>query len=157
MKKEKLITITSGGPLPELNFITGPVLYPWYVDIETITRLVVNKRKVYEVNPENREERILLTIKNVKLQNFPVIQQTTINPGIASKPQTPINPGISTPKPQPTPVQPEQKPEVTTKPQTDVKPTITKPEPTPDKTEEPKAETPVEAKQTLKSDFDKKK
>lgn len=69
-ENKKLIVLMTGGPISELGFITGPVLHPWYVDIDTVIRLVSNNKRVYEVNPNNRDERVLLTLKNVRLNNF---------------------------------------------------------------------------------------
>ncbi len=79
-KNKKLITVLSGGPLPELHFITGPVFHPWYVDKTTVIQLVNNGRIVFEVNPQNRSERIKLTPKNMRLDNFGTDAETVAKP-----------------------------------------------------------------------------
>lgn len=70
-EKEKLIVVESYGSITELGGISGPILNPCRVPISTIVRMVNNHRKVYEVNPSNYSERIRLTLKNVKTDNFP--------------------------------------------------------------------------------------
>ena len=69
--KKKLITIATKGSLSELGGILGPVILPEYVEISKVTALVCNRKKVYEVNPNNHSEKILLTIQNVNRDNFP--------------------------------------------------------------------------------------
>ena len=69
-EEKRLIVIKTSGVLPELGFITGPVLMPWYVPVSKLVQLINNGRDVWEVNPENREERVKLTIKNVRISNF---------------------------------------------------------------------------------------
>lgn len=69
-KGKKLIVVMSGGPISELGHITGPILHPWYVETDTVLRMVSNNRRVFEVNPDKRDERVLLTLKNIRLNNF---------------------------------------------------------------------------------------
>lgn len=68
--ERRLIVVKSTGVLPELNFITGPILHPWYVDVPTIQQMVINGKDVYEVNPEDHSDRTKLTIKNMKTSNY---------------------------------------------------------------------------------------
>lgn len=71
-EKEKLIVVESYGSLSELGGISGPILNPCRVPISTIVRMINNHRKVFEVNPTKYSDRIRLTLKNVKTDNFPV-------------------------------------------------------------------------------------
>ena len=70
MADTKLVTIASVGSLPELGGISGPVINPCSLPIETIVKLLNGHKKVYEVNPAKKSERVLLTLKNVKSVNF---------------------------------------------------------------------------------------
>lgn len=67
---KKLVVLHDAGSIPELNYICGPILNPCKLPIETIQKLVINKRTVYECNPNNTNERIRLTTRNVKKNNF---------------------------------------------------------------------------------------
>ena len=70
-EKTKLVTIASKGSISELGGISGPVINPCRLSVETIIKLINGHKKVYEVNPANKSERLLLNLKNVKMQNFP--------------------------------------------------------------------------------------
>ena len=70
-EKTKLVTIASKGSISELGGISGPVINPCRLSVETIVKLINGHKKVYEVNPANKSERLLLNLKNVKMQNFP--------------------------------------------------------------------------------------
>lgn len=67
---KKLITVESVGTLSELGGISGPVINPFYIDMSTLNRLLSNRRKVYEVNPKNKNERVRLSLKNMRIKNF---------------------------------------------------------------------------------------
>lgn len=67
---KKLITIETAGPLSELGGISGPIINPCYVELTKIVRLVNGHKKVYEVNPNNHDDKILLTLRNVREENF---------------------------------------------------------------------------------------
>ena len=69
-EERRLVVVKTSGVLPELGFITGPVLMPWYVPMSKLVQLVNNGRDVWEVNPDNKAERVKLTIKNLKTSNF---------------------------------------------------------------------------------------
>lgn len=63
---KKLVVVLDAGALPELGYICGPILHPSKVRIDLIQKLVSNRRTVYECNPANPEERVKLTLRNVK-------------------------------------------------------------------------------------------
>lgn len=63
---KKLVVVLDAGALPELGYICGPILHPSKIRIDLIQKLVSNRRTVYECNPTNPEERVKLTLRNVK-------------------------------------------------------------------------------------------
>ena len=65
MADTKLVTIASAGSIPELGGISGPVINPCSLPIETIVKLLNGHKKVYEVNPAKKSERVLLTLQNI--------------------------------------------------------------------------------------------
>lgn len=67
---QKLIVVESAGPIGELGGISGPVLSPCYVPIEIINRMLNHHRRVYEVNPNNYKEKVPLSLRNLRKQNF---------------------------------------------------------------------------------------
>lgn len=70
MKEKKLVIVKDSGPIPELSFICGPVLNPTRIDIGVIAKMVGAGRTVYECNPFNTKDQVLLDITNVKSNNF---------------------------------------------------------------------------------------
>lgn len=73
MSERKLIVIKTGGLLPEMGNIFGPIHVPTRVPLNTIKQLVDNRRIVYECypnDPDNVEKRILLTPENALTRNF---------------------------------------------------------------------------------------
>lgn len=85
----KLVTVETYGTLTELGGISGPILNPCFMDIKTIMVLVTNRRKVFECNPANTDDRIKLTTKNVRTQNFPpvnVVVKPHLAPGDKKEP-----------------------------------------------------------------------
>ena len=66
----KKIVVMTMGIIPELGGISGPILTPQDFPIGIVQALVNSRRKVYECNPKNPSERILLTISNVNANNF---------------------------------------------------------------------------------------
>ena len=74
MKKQneqtKLVIIKYNGNIPELGGIAGPILNPTNIPINILVKLIMAKRSVYEVNPNNHKEMILLSTKNIRLDNF---------------------------------------------------------------------------------------
>lgn len=75
IEKTKRVVIDNKGTLNELGGISGPIIHPCSLPISQLKKLVSNRRKVYEVNPRNKTERVLLTITNVDKDNFPIVTQ----------------------------------------------------------------------------------
>ena len=67
---KKLVTISGTGAIPELGYITAPIINPTKIDVEILRKMVTRGAKVYEVNPKKPDEKILLTVKNVMTDNF---------------------------------------------------------------------------------------
>lgn len=68
---QKLIVVESTGLLPISNGnIVGPVMVPFEVSLTDAIKIVSMGHKVYEINPENSGERVLLTSENVRRDNF---------------------------------------------------------------------------------------
>lgn len=84
---KKLVVVLDGGTIPELNYICGPILNPCKLPIESIQKLVINKRTVFECNPNNPSERIQLTTRNVKKNNFKIDIINNIEPNNTLKPK----------------------------------------------------------------------
>ena len=74
MKKQneqtKLVIIKYNGNIPELGGIAGPILNPTNIPMSILIKLIMAKRNVYEVNPNNYNETVLLSAKNIRLDNF---------------------------------------------------------------------------------------
>ena len=68
----KRCIINTPGPIAELGFISGPITNPCKLEMDVLRRLVKNGREVYEVNPENPAQKVLLTIENYDADNFSV-------------------------------------------------------------------------------------
>ena len=88
-EKQKLVVIETNGTLPELGGISGPILNPCLLKESVLIRMVGNHRKVYEVNPKNSSDRIRLTLKNVRTENFKTTQTEV-------KPQAKVAPKVIT-------------------------------------------------------------
>ena len=71
MKEKKLVVVDTYGTLTELGGISGPIISPSYIDLQTLLTMINNHRKVYEVNPTNRADRVRLNITNLRTENFP--------------------------------------------------------------------------------------
>ncbi len=67
---QKLIIVESIGSIGELGGISGPILSPCYVPVDTINLLLNHQRKVFEVNPKNYNEKVRLSLKNLRKENF---------------------------------------------------------------------------------------
>ena len=65
----KLVTVPSTGSFIELGGIQGPILTIVVMDVNTIYKLLINGRIVYEHNPENRKQKKRLTLKNYRRKN----------------------------------------------------------------------------------------
>jgi ribosomal protein L12E/L44/L45/RPP1/RPP2 len=70
MEQQKLVTVESNGTIIELGGISGPIFSPTLIPISTIVRMINSHRKVMEVNPKNTDEKVRLTLKNVRSVNF---------------------------------------------------------------------------------------
>ena len=72
IKKEetKLIVVDGKGSIKELGGISAPIINPIRLEISKIAQMILAHRKVYEVNPENKNDRIKLTLQNVRRVNF---------------------------------------------------------------------------------------
>ena len=99
-KKTKFVTVETNGPISELGGIAGPILHPCMVDLDLVIQMVNARKKVYEVNPNNPDERVLLSLRNVRTENFPVFtaDKKTVTPAAsisssnnAKKTETPSN------------------------------------------------------------------
>lgn len=75
-EKTKLIIVESNGTIGELGGISGPILNPFEVPLSVIVRMINSHKHVYEVNPDNRNERVRLTLQNVRRDNF--VQATVV-------------------------------------------------------------------------------
>lgn len=69
-EKKKLVVILSNGPIALLGNITGPVLNPNWISMRVIVNLVQNGYLVDEINPDNYDDRVRLTVQNVEADNF---------------------------------------------------------------------------------------
>ena len=66
----KKVVVMTMGIIPELGGISGPILTPQDLPIGIVQSMVNGRRKVYECNPKDTNERILLTVSNVNADNF---------------------------------------------------------------------------------------
>lgn len=66
----KYVIISSSGPIKELGNLTGPIVTPVRLSQETILKIIKSGHKVYEVNPSNHREKILLTFMNATDKHF---------------------------------------------------------------------------------------
>ena len=67
---KKIINIKTNGVIPEMNYRTGPILVPCKVDVEKIRHMLLHGRTIVELNPNNYDEKIQLTLENVYNDNF---------------------------------------------------------------------------------------
>lgn len=82
---KKLVTVETVGPIDELGGISGPILNPCPIGISAIVRMITAHRKVYEVNPSNPDQKVLLTLQNVRTVNFPN-QKKVVKANVAPNP-----------------------------------------------------------------------
>lgn len=69
MIRTKLVTVSSTGSFTEIGGIQGPILTIVVMDVNTIYKLLINGRIVWEHNPENRKQKKRLTLKNYRKKN----------------------------------------------------------------------------------------
>lgn len=105
-EKKKLCLVKTNGRLPELGNIAGPILSPCKINLRTVINMVQNGKVVYEVNPKNHSQQVLLTIQNVQKNNFPDQEKVVMpevkeveKPAVVEKQDviTPVNGVIETP------------------------------------------------------------
>ena len=68
-KNKRRCDVIVSGPIAELGNILGPV-YGSLLTTSTIIKLVSNGRKVYEIDPRNNKNKVLLTIGNCSKSVF---------------------------------------------------------------------------------------
>lgn len=68
-EKKYLCRIATSGPIQELGCVTGPIRR-CKLNEKQIFQLVKNDKTVYEVNPFNTAEEVLLTTKNMATRHF---------------------------------------------------------------------------------------
>lgn len=67
---KKIINIKSNGVIPEMGYLNGPILVPCKVDVSKIELMLKRKRKIVELNPENYNDTVELTLENLYTDNF---------------------------------------------------------------------------------------
>lgn len=79
--KKKLVTINTAGPINELaGGIWGPILTPTEISINTIYSMLSGGKKIFEVNPKNRQQTVLLNKTNYNKDNFGIEDRSDIVP-----------------------------------------------------------------------------
>lgn len=99
MSVKKLITVAAYGYLPEIK-LSGPVKTPTYVKIEAVKSLVLNGRRVFEHNPANVSEKVLLQPTTYAKVNFGSTE-TNMTKDVSTEPK--VNQEIPDEKPVETP------------------------------------------------------
>ena len=85
-KNKRKCDVICHGPIVELGHILGPV-YGAKLATSSIIRLVSNGRKVYEIDPKNPNNKVLLTVANCSTSPFGVeIVATPTAPAPVVKP-----------------------------------------------------------------------
>ena len=117
MAERKLVVVKDNGILHELGGIGGPILTPTRIPIESILKMINNKRHVFECypnDPRNESLWVELTNANYKSNNFNKAQE----PDLTADPDQVVPPVQKAPE-----VEPEQTPAVdpdpTVNPETD--------------------------------------
>ena len=100
-KNKRKCDVIVTGAIPELGNILGPV-YGAKLPNEKIIRLVSNGRKVYEINPKNPLEKVLLTVGNCSVSVFEQPEVNTV-PGVEVKPAVEVPKNVVTEKVEVTP------------------------------------------------------
>lgn len=86
--KKRKCDVLSNGPIPELGFVTGPV-YNCNLVTDTIVKLVSNGRRVYEINPNNPKDKVLLTVATCSTSAFDgeVVEKPEVVVPVVEKPE----------------------------------------------------------------------
>lgn len=71
--------IMVNGPIAEMGFICGPI-YNAKLTVDQIERMVLNRRQIFEIDPANTKNKVLLTSTNYKVSPFekkevPIVQE----------------------------------------------------------------------------------
>ena len=110
MSLKKLVTIATTGFIPEIK-VTGPVKTPTYIKIDAVKTLVLNGRRVYEHNPSNPSEKVLLQPSTYAKVNFGSNDAAPVEPTQVEEPKNDPIPEQVTPAEDPTPVAEPEAPE----------------------------------------------
>ena len=103
MSLKKLVTIATTGFIPEIK-VTGPVKTPTYIKIDAVKTLVLNGRRVYEHNPSNPSEKVLLQPSTYAKVNFGSNDAAPVEPTQVEEPKNDPIPEQVTPAEDPAPV-----------------------------------------------------
>lgn len=98
MATRKLVIVKDHGYIPELK-ATGPIRTPSRIPIETIRKLLVNGRTVYECDPAapaDDKKRIKLTLQDI-IENAPEKPEAPVapenpEPVAPAEPESPVEP-----------------------------------------------------------------
>ena len=110
MSLKKLVTIATTGFIPEIK-VTGPVKTPTYIKIDAVKTLVLNGRHVYEHNPSNPSEKVLLQPSTYAKVNFGSNDAAPVEPTQVEEPKNDPIPEQVTPAEDPAPVAEPEAPE----------------------------------------------
>lgn len=105
MKERKLVVVKDSGPIPELNFICGPILVPTKIELKTIIKMIGNGRSVFECNPSNTDDQVKLELTNVKNNNF---ETQAIKPAVESVKEVEKKEVVNEPEKNESPVEEEK-------------------------------------------------
>lgn len=64
MRDVRICSIKTNGPIEELGNITGPI-HRCKLEVPTIISMIHHGHKIYELNPDNLDESVLLDITNI--------------------------------------------------------------------------------------------
>ena len=103
MSLKKLVTIATTGFIPEIK-VTGPVKTPTYIKIDAVKTLVLNGRRVYEHNPSNPSDKVLLQPSTYAKVNFGSNNAAPVEPSQVEEPKNDPIPEQVTPTEDHTPV-----------------------------------------------------
>ena len=90
----KRCIVNTTGPIPELGYISGPITNPCKLELSVLQRMVKNGREIYEIDPSNSDNKVLLTLDNYNSDNFGTRQVNTVKVDV---PQDTVEDVIETP------------------------------------------------------------
>lgn len=90
----KRCIVNTTGPIPELGYISGPITNPCKLELSVLQRMVKNGREIYEIDPSNSDNKVLLTLDNYNSDNFGNQQVKTVKVDV---PQETVEDVIETP------------------------------------------------------------